>query len=264
MEKHHVFPKSQLYDNGYNPKNSIDKRYVNEIANMAFITEKSNKDIFTKLPEDYLPTIDAIELSTQFVPLDKNLWKLENYKEFLSERRRLLSEGLNAFLTSFHKVNDTTTNPKYIETLNQRIEQIELSMRDKISEILEAKALENALEEFLPSHLQGNVNDRIKKWLKDNPGEPRDQFSTLRRVLDFFDLQEYNDIISNKDNWRIFEDYFDTKEKLQQRFNQLAGLRNTIRHSRDLTEATIKDGEAAIAWFGSILRSVGYVDNDVV
>ena len=38
------------------------------------------------------------------------------------------------------------------------------------------------------------------------------------------------------------------------RFSQLGELRNGIRHSRDITEATLKDGEAAISWFNSVLR----------
>jgi hypothetical protein len=39
------------------------------------------------------------------------------------------------------------------------------------------------------------------------------------------------------------------------RFSQLGELRNSIRHSRDITEATLKDGEAAISWFNSVLRN---------
>lgn len=37
------------------------------------------------------------------------------------------------------------------------------------------------------------------------------------------------------------------------RFHQLADLRNSIRHSRDVDEVTRKDGEAAILWFTGVL-----------
>ena len=77
----------------------------------------------------------------------------------------------------------------------------------------------------------------------------------LRRKLDFFDLQEYNDLISSKLNWTLFEEIFGSKGNLQTRFVQLGELRNSIRHSRGATEVAIKDGEAAISWFNSILRS---------
>jgi hypothetical protein len=43
-------------------------------------------------------------------------------------------------------------------------------------------------------------------------------------------------------------------KSLEIRFNQLTELRNSIRHSRDVSDATIKDGEAAIVWFGSIIQ----------
>lgn len=77
----------------------------------------------------------------------------------------------------------------------------------------------------------------------------------LRRKLDFFDLQEYYDLISSKVTWVLFEESFGSKGNLQTRFAQLGELRNGIRHSRGATEVAIKDGEAAISWFNSIMRS---------
>jgi hypothetical protein len=38
-------------------------------------------------------------------------------------------------------------------------------------------------------------------------------------------------------------------------FSQFAELRNAIRHSRTLTDVVVKDGEAALLWFGSVLAS---------
>ena len=40
------------------------------------------------------------------------------------------------------------------------------------------------------------------------------------------------------------------------RFNQLAQLRNAIRHSRSVDEVTRKDGEAALLWFEGVLADV--------
>ena len=37
------------------------------------------------------------------------------------------------------------------------------------------------------------------------------------------------------------------------KFNQLAELRNGLRHSRTVDEVTRKEGEAAILWFGQVL-----------
>ena len=90
--------------------------------------------------------------------------------------------------------------------------------------------------------------------MSKNPGEDQSQFIALRRRLDYFDLQEYFDLISAKTNWLLFEENFGSKGNLQIRLNQLGELRNGIRHSRGATDIAIKDGEAAISWFDSILR----------
>ena len=46
---------------------------------------------------------------------------------------------------------------------------------------------------------------------------------------------------------------FGTKDILAERFDQLADLRNCIRHSRAVNEVTRKLGEAAILWFRKVL-----------
>jgi len=34
------------------------------------------------------------------VPLDKNLWKIENYEDFLNHRRQIIVEKINDYLKS--------------------------------------------------------------------------------------------------------------------------------------------------------------------
>lgn len=96
IEFHHVFPKKLLIAAGY------DKSEINEIANMAFISGRTNRRISANNPEDYLEKIAAEQgveaLTSQFVPLDRNLWKLENYKLFLEARRELMINHINDFL----------------------------------------------------------------------------------------------------------------------------------------------------------------------
>lgn len=96
IEFHHIFPKKLLQDAGY------DKSEINEIANMAFLGGKTNRRISASKPEEYLEKIVAENgeefLISQFVPLDRNLWKIENYKLFLEARRELLINRINVFL----------------------------------------------------------------------------------------------------------------------------------------------------------------------
>lgn len=42
--------------------------------------------------------IDPAKLEKQFVPIDKNLWQIENYENFLRHRRRIIVNKINEYL----------------------------------------------------------------------------------------------------------------------------------------------------------------------
>lgn len=255
LQKHHIFPKAFLYKK-LNSSNSIHKALVNEISNMSFITQQSNIDILASDPAIYLPKIDQMQLRKQFVPTNQEFYTIDNYELFLEERRKLLCNGLNKFLDKFYLNKDKNVIPEDLTSYNNEIEIIELALRELISLKLTDGSEEDAYKEFIPRHMSDKVDGRILNWLKKNPGEDNTQFTDIRRKLDFFDLQEYKDIITSKITWQLFEINFGSKGTVMNRFSQLGELRNGIRHSRDITEATLKDGEASISWFNSILRNI--------
>ncbi|MEM4330915.1 MAG: DUF262 domain-containing protein, partial [Candidatus Pacearchaeota archaeon] len=77
LQYHHIFPKSLL-------KKDFDKKEINEISNLAFISGKTNRHITNKEPKIYFEEIikkrgqDA--LISQLIPLDKDYWEISNYK----------------------------------------------------------------------------------------------------------------------------------------------------------------------------------------
>jgi len=99
LQFHHIFPKSLL------KKEGADRKEINEIANMAFIGGKTNRNISNKEPEKYL--IDVVDkrgediLDHHLLPSDRKLWKLNKYNEFLAYRREKLVENINTFLKKF-------------------------------------------------------------------------------------------------------------------------------------------------------------------
>lgn len=96
LELHHVFPKSKLREFGYLPQ-----KEANAVANFTFLFKKTNRTISAKLPEDYFPRYEAMHpgvLKSHWIPMDENLWKIKNYREFLNERRKLLADAANDFL----------------------------------------------------------------------------------------------------------------------------------------------------------------------
>lgn len=92
LEVHHIFPKAQLYKRGHN------RPEVNALANYCFLTKESNLNIGDRLPEEYFPEVEANHpgaLASQWIPMDRRLWKIENYLEFLEARKVLLAEEVN-------------------------------------------------------------------------------------------------------------------------------------------------------------------------
>jgi len=112
IHSHHIFPQSILYQNGYSSDNHLHRQIVNAIANRAFLTGEPNLNISNRLPEDYLPEVEARypgALEQQFIPMDPQLWKLDRYSDFLKARRELISDGMNQFLEGFTRVSDNST-----------------------------------------------------------------------------------------------------------------------------------------------------------
>lgn len=95
LQFHHIFPKAVL-------KKHYTSREADDIANLSFIGGKTNRQILATPPKAYLP--EYIEklghnaFQTQCIPTDPALLDVGDYKKFLVERRRLISERLNEFL----------------------------------------------------------------------------------------------------------------------------------------------------------------------
>lgn len=95
LQVHHIFPKSFLYKHGY------ERSQVNAVANFCFLTQDTNLQISAKEPEIYLEEIENNYpgvLSSQWIPMDCDLWKAERYLDFLEARKKLLSDAANHFL----------------------------------------------------------------------------------------------------------------------------------------------------------------------
>ncbi len=95
IEYHHIFPKKLLNARG------VDRYIRDGIANIAFLGQKANRRIQAREPADYLAEIADNEprrLEAQFVPMERSLWKLDKFEDFLTARRHLLAEAMNQVL----------------------------------------------------------------------------------------------------------------------------------------------------------------------
>ena len=95
LQIHHLFPKAQLYKHGYS------RAEVNALANFTFLTQETNLLISDELPASYMPRFASKHpgaLESHWIPMNPELWKIENYQAFLAMRRELLAQAANAFL----------------------------------------------------------------------------------------------------------------------------------------------------------------------
>ena len=149
LEWDHIFPYSVLAEHGYDINNRIKYALAQEITNRAVLTQVANRTKSDKFAEGYLTEVaDKFpnSLKLQCIPEDKELWKLENFEEFLEVRRKLLANKLNAYLEGL-----TTTTE----------EEVKLDILDLI------QAGENHHVEFKTTlrydMRQNNVNKKLEE-----------------------------------------------------------------------------------------------------
>jgi hypothetical protein len=86
---HHIFPVSRLEEQADN------------LLNITFVTENTNKELSNKLPEMYLRTIPEEILEKHLIPTDRSLWSLAKYDEFIIERRKLIKQSIDEIYREF-------------------------------------------------------------------------------------------------------------------------------------------------------------------
>jgi hypothetical protein len=98
--------------------------------------------------------------------------------------------------------------------------------------------------------------ERVEGAIKKNAALNPDDFSSLSSKLEYLDLRDLQNVIVNNAIWARFEQVFRNKQALSTKFDQLAELRNGIRHARtdSLNDITRKEGEAALDWFEQVLK----------
>jgi hypothetical protein len=96
LQFHHIFPKAVLKKAGH------IGREADDIANLAFIGGKTNRQISDVEPNRYFPTLleksGAEPFSSQCIPTAQDLLSVDSYETFLAERRKRVSQRLNEFL----------------------------------------------------------------------------------------------------------------------------------------------------------------------
>lgn len=247
IDDHHVFPRGYLRELERGTE-------VDTVLNHCLIDRATNASIGKKAPSTYLAEIreaigDQLDhvLQSQRLPTGAGSpLARDDYDAFLVVRTETLDEALTLRAGTGGPSSDIDPHRA---RLDARIEAIELELRDLIRATIDED------EQAFPPHVIQKAMERVRAAARKHPGDTGLQKPDTLRLLEYLDLRELQDTIASKSLWSAFEDIFATKEQLNNRTMQLAELRNALRHSRTLNEIVIKDGEAAILWFTSALKS---------
>ncbi|MBU0483579.1 MAG: DUF262 domain-containing protein [Proteobacteria bacterium] len=230
---------------------------IHSILNRTPLTPTTNRNIINdKLPNQYLKEMfsqhkadDVWEvLESHLISrkaaeiLMRDNFEPDDYYEFIDERQKTILAGIETLL-----IKERIDLSPDLRRLDEEIEKVELALRESIVSAV-------GEDEFLlPGWVKNAVEPRLTKAAK-NPGFDQGYYETPKGMVEYFDLQHCKEVIVSKPYWDKFSGRYPNKEALAQKFNQLAELRNTIRHSRTATEIVRMEGEAALLWFREALK----------
>ena len=250
LDDHHIVPK------GWGKEHTLDTS-IDTILNRTPLTADTNRRVIRdRLPNEYIPelieengestvraTLESHCISpAAFEILLRDPFTSVDYEAFLKERQRTLQEAIEDLL-----VKERLGLSPRLQELDAEVEAIELSLRGLIDDALGGNGA------TLPNHVLQRIDERINRALRRNSALDANRYSTLEGKLEYADLRELQDVVTNRSLSHLFRSQFPNKEMVVKRFDQLAELRNGIRHSRTVDEVTRKEGEAAVVWFRQVL-----------
>lgn len=253
LDDHHIVPVSRGKDDL-----KLKGDAIHTILNRTPLTADTNRRVIgNKLPNQYLPElIEANGLDQVRAMMEshlisskaldillKNDFKPEDYEAFIAERQKTIQEAIENLL-----IKERLDLSPHLRELDETLETTELALRKSIYEVLSAEG------KTIPNHILDKVQERIQRAAKKDASFDSDYYKSLQGQLEYFDLRELQDTIANKALWSHFEPRFKKKDSLVTKFSQLTEMRNSIRHSRALSEITKKEGEAALLWFKQTLN----------
>lgn len=197
LESHHIFPKAVLKKAGFS--SSDDRKTINELANRAFLTQKANRTYSSRPPSDYLPEVEDNQpgaLKAQCVPMDRDLWKPDNFLEFLAARRHLLAQAMNDYIAGWAPVDETDITDE--STVRRRMAEGEsetLEFKSSLRFDRKEGGVNKALEKVVMKTLAGFLNSKKGGTLLigvDDQGQPigleGDYNSLSKKDRDGFEL----------------------------------------------------------------------------
>ncbi len=201
IERHHIFPKSVLSKAGWDTGESqYASKRVHELANRIPLTKSGNLEIFDNSPEEYLPIVEEKypgNLEKSLIPTNRKLWKIENYEEFLAQRRLLIAEAINSHMANLLEDN-TGEQPFNLSSLLTKGEGEKIEFKVRFHGGSDTYRLETAVSKSIAGLLNKNGGYLIIGV--DDDGEIKgiegDYAVQGKQNRDGFEIELTNEIVS--------------------------------------------------------------------
>jgi len=263
-EAHHLFPEAWLHARGI-----LDRRRVNQVANLADVGWYENSVIGAKGPADYVPRLrEALAIdddrwgrlcAEHALPEG---WESMEYEVFLRERRQRMAEIIRVAFRKLGGEPDAAplTPPWFLpgaENVWQRIVETERALRGVVREVYArfGEAAARRIEGALPERERESLGRALRAR---PPGA--DPLS----IVDYLYLGQLPPLLFAADAWQEARHRFggaqDAKQRLQSAVGQIAPVRNEIAHVREveqdrLLRANLACGDVLEMLRGSSSRS---------
>jgi hypothetical protein len=238
-EAHHLFPTTWLHARGIR-----ERRFVNQVANLANVGWHENSVISGRGPAEYVPRLReklAIDddrwgrlCAEHALPLG---WESMEYKEFLRERRRRMADIIRVAFRQIGGEPDSPplTPPWFLpgaEEVWLRIVETERALRGVVRDVYATcfgEAAARRIEEALPER----EREVIARALRARPAG-----SEPLSIVDYLYLGQLPPLLFAADAWQDARHRLggapDGKQRLQSAVGQIAPVRNEIAHVREV------------------------------
>ena len=262
-EAHHLFPTTWLRSHGI-----VDRRRVNQVANLAEVGWHENTAIGGQRPSVYVPRL------REQLGIDENRWgrmcaehalplgwERMDYDEFIRQRRTRMAELIRvAFRQLGGEADAPPLAPPWFlpgaAMVWQRIADTERTLRTLVRQVY-ASTFGDTAAAMLQAKLPERDREPLLRALRARPSG-----SDPLTVVDYLYLGQLPPLLFSNDVWQEVKarlrDDADAKQRLQSAVGQIAPVRNEIAHVREvapdrLLKATVACDEI-LALLGSRSR----------
>jgi hypothetical protein len=259
-ESHHLFPEAWLQARGI-----VERRRVNQVANLADAGWYENSVIGSQGPADYVPKLrHKLDMdddrwgrvcSEHALPVG---WEAMDYDVFLRERRRRMAEIIRVAFRKLGGEADAPplTPPWFLpgaEVVWRRIVETERALRGAVREVYAARFRDSAARR-IEEALSEPDRESLARALRARPPG-----AEALSIVDYLTLGQVSALLLSGEAWQEARQHYGwasgLKQQMQTAFTEIMPVRNAIAHVREVEPDRLQRANLACGDVLGMLRS---------